>query len=265
VDPTRRAPGARAAPPSRLRLALVRSAVLAACLALLCCIAYVVARQTSVFDLRTVDVSGAPAEVASRVEQALGRLDGRSLVSLDPAEAERIVERLPFVVAATADRDFPNRLRVDVRVERPVAVVRHRDSAWVVSARSRVLEPAERGSLPGLPRVWLPARVAAPAPGTYLLDDHGGALVRALARVPAEFPLDVAAARGTASDVVVVLRGSRMELRLGEAADLKLKLAVAATVLESLPDAERRALAYLDVSVPTRPVGAPNPQVERTA
>jgi hypothetical protein len=72
----------------------------------------------------------------------------------------------------------------------------------------------------------------------------------------------IVAARGTADALVLVLDRTKAELRLGDATDLRLKLAVAATVLESLGAQERAALAYLDVSLPTRPVGAPKAQVE---
>jgi hypothetical protein len=77
-------------------------------------------------------------------------------------------------------------------------------------------------------------------------------------------PGRVEAARGTPDDLVIVL-GTKTELRLGEASELRLKLAVAATVLGALSPDERRELAYLDVSLPTRPVGTEKPQVESTA
>ena len=76
-----------------------------------------------------------------------------------------------------------------------------------------------------------------------------------------DFPGRVAAARGTPDDLVLVL-GTKTELRLGDAAELRLKLAVAATVLRDLSQSERRSLEYLDVSLPTRAVVLPRSQVE---
>jgi hypothetical protein len=52
----------------------------------------------------------------------------------------------------------------------------------------------------------------------------------------------------------MVLAGGT-ELRLGEVGALPLKLAVATRVLLIMTASERAALAYLDVSVPERPVG----------
>jgi cell division septal protein FtsQ len=212
-----------------------------------------------------VAVSGASDGVARAVRDVLAPFDGESLVALDVDEIVGRVEGIPTVIAATADRDFPHTLTVAVRPERAVAVVRRADGAWLVSARGRVMQSVELGVLGPLPRVWLPQALVAPSPGAFLLPDQGGLLVRVLARVPAGFPGKIDAARGTPDDVVLVLRSSRTELRLGEAVELRVKLAVAATVLRSLNKEERGDLAYLDVSLPTRPVGAPKSQVEASA
>src|SRR5581483_8885942 len=48
---------------------------------------------------------------------------------------------------------FPHTLRVYIRLERPVALLRQGPSAWVVSARGRVLRTVQR-PYPRLPRLW---------------------------------------------------------------------------------------------------------------
>ncbi len=88
----------------------------------------------------------------------------------------------------------------------------------------------------------------------------GGAAVRALGQIPAEFPVRVERIREAGGSLVLVLPGE-LELRLGSAAELRLKLEAAAAVLGSLTRAEREELAYLDVSLPARPVGAPKSQL----
>ena len=68
-------------------------------------------------------------------------------------------------------------------------------------------------------------------------------------------------ARGSIDDLTLIVgEADGLELRLGEAESLKLKLAVAARVLKSLPRPEAQSLAYLDVSVPERPVASSVPQ-----
>jgi cell division septal protein FtsQ len=85
-------------------------------------LAYLGARQTGVFAFRTVDVSGAPRPVAADVRKALGPLDGTSLVALDPADVEDLLEGIPTVHAAHVDRAFPHGLTIEVEPEHAAAV-----------------------------------------------------------------------------------------------------------------------------------------------
>ena len=54
---------------------------------------------------------------------------------------------------------------------------------------------------------------------------------------------------------------SHVELRLGDARDLALKLAVANRVLQTLSAEERKKIRYLDLTLPSRPVTGTNPQL----
>ena len=77
------------------------------------------------------------------------------------------------------------------------------------------------------------------------------------ARLPEPFPLRVVSARGSVDDLTLIVgRTNGVEVRLGEAESLRLKLEVAAQVMRSLSGGQTRALAYLDVSVPERPVAS---------
>jgi cell division protein FtsQ len=222
---------------------------------------YLAARETSVFAVRTIEVTGSPPDVTQAAREALEPFVGESLVALDLAEVEERLRALPAVQTATVDRDFPSTLRVRVRPERAIAVARRSESAWLVAGTGRVMRQVNPGASSELPRVWLAPQGPEPKPGEALVVDQGGAAVAALAVVPPEFPATVRAARGTPNDVILRL-GSGTELRLGTAQDLRLKLRVAATVLESLSRAAREGLAYLDVSIPTRPVGGEKSKVE---
>jgi hypothetical protein len=124
-----------------------------------------------------------------------------------------------------------------------------------------VLRTAEPGEFRQLPRVWLGAAAEGIEPGAYLSQDEGGSAVRALAGVPASFPDAIETVRGVDGSLAFLLPDG-LELRLGSSADLRLKLEAAAAVLGSLTGAEREALAYLDVSLPARPVGGQEAQLE---
>jgi cell division protein FtsQ len=254
--------------PSRGLLATRRAKIAAAILLaiLVATLAYVVARETSIFAVRSVELSVASGELAREVRAALAPLEGESMVALAPSEVERRLNALPSVFSATVDRDFPSTLRVSIRPEQAVAVVRQAQNAWLVSGRGRIIRGVEPGSMLRLPRIWLPATGDPLAPGSYLIADQGGAAARALARLPDSFPGHVAAAQGTLEALVLILEAGAsqetIELRLGSARQLNLKLAAAEEVLQTLSSDERANLAYLDVSLPTRPVGAPKSQVE---
>jgi cell division protein FtsQ len=222
---------------------------------------YLGARETSVFSVRQIVVTSTSAEIARAVRAALDPVVGRSLVELSADDVKRRARSVPAVRAAEVDRDFPGTLRVSVKLERPLAVVRQGGDAWLVAASSRVLRSAEVGELRDFPRVWLGSGGGEIVPGAFLGETYGALAIRALAAVPDSFPGRVQSAGGSRDHLTIVV-GSRTEVRLGEAADLRVKLEVAAEVLRSLSSAERDALAYLDVSLPTRPVGGAKPQFE---
>ena len=156
--------------------------------------------------------------------------------------------RFPSVAGVSVDRAFPHTLVVKVAPERPVAVVR-RGQLLVARDGIRQGDPRDR-------------------------DRHRARLSAALARsrrrrsgwrnAPGELrPCDASAAGGHEAKLprrVKAVRCDRRradaraaagpEIRLGEATDVGLKLAIAAAVLR----ARRRRRAYIDVSVPERPV-----------
>lgn len=223
---------------------------------------YVVARETSLFAIRTVDVHGGSPRVDAQVRDALAQLLGTSLVGLDEAAVDRRVDALPTVVSVSFDRAFPHTLSLTIVPERPVAVVRRGAEAWLVSARGRVMERLARPTLrPDLPRIWLGSH-AAVASGELLPPAEGGAAARAVG-LAGPFALRVGTASEVGGTLVFQLR-SGLQLRLGEPGGVRLKVAVARRALGVLP----LGATYLDVSVPERPVagtGAPpslgNPKV----
>jgi len=217
--------------------------------------AYAVARETSAFAVQRVEVSGAPPTVRAQIEHSLAPLRGTSLLALDGAGLVRRVESLPTVVSAGYDRSFPHTLRLAVVPERPVAVLRRGRQWWLVSARARVMARLQPHADANLPRIWLPTTTTVSA-GQFLRSGGGGTVARALA-LAAGLPVYVATAALRHGTLVFRL-GSGLELRLGAASDIRLKLAIARRALPLLPS----DAAYLDVSLPGRPVaGTANTQL----
>ncbi len=186
---------------------------------------------------------------------ALAPLVGTSLVSLEGDAVHRRLDALPQVRGATFDRAFPNTLRVWIRPDPEVAVLRSGPEAWLVSANGAVIRKLTRKPLPRLPQIWVergavPARSTAAVAGQVLTAVRGAAEAR---RARSGLWPELRKVRADVGVLTFVLR-SGIELRLGAVRDVALKLAVAAEVLRALPNAERRGLAYLDLSVPGWPV-----------
>lgn len=250
---------ARAKPqaPSTSRRILT-TGLLAASVAL---VGYVLLAWTTVFSVQKVQVTGGPVKVTRAVKRALAPLKGEKLVSLDETRVKEIAKGVPGVLAAKVDRDFPGTLKIRLTPEKPVAVVRSGDAAWVVSGRGRVIRAGDPDIAGRLPRIWLASGYSF-QPGQAMTSQEGVLAAQALSRLPADFPMRVLSAHGNADDLTLVVDGGQeLELRLGEASAFRLKLAVANRILKTLPRAEAQALAYLDVSVPERPVAATNHQV----
>jgi cell division protein FtsQ len=212
---------------------------------------YVAARETSLFALDRIEVTGARPSVVARVEAALAPIQGTSLVSLDAAAIEQRLEGQPDVRLVSYDRAFPHTAKIVVSAERPVAVLRKGAESWLVTDRGRVLEQLDDASGWSLPRIWI-ADAAVPGNGEVLDAEEGLAPALLLGRVLAadqSFFQRVKDARAIEGELVLVL-GTGTEVRLGGGDELPLKLAVAGRVLGQVEGSP----AYVDVSVPERAV-----------
>lgn len=213
-------------------------------------LALLLARETSLFGVRAIEVEGADGAIARQVRGVLDDRAGESLLALDLDAARADVAALPTVASVAFDRAYPHTLRVTVVPERPVAVVRQGAVAFVVSGRGRVIAKVDRGAHESLARIWI-AKDTRLDPGAYVDGDLRTAVDAVAPLAGARFPSRVVSVT-TGNGLTLRLR-SGLELRLGEMRDVDLKLAVAGRVLPLLPvDA-----GYLDVSVPDRPVAGP--------
>jgi len=212
--------------------------------------AYWVAYATPVFAVRQVDVRGAPPGLSRQVTRATRDLVGRSLVAIDADQVEGKLRALPAVAGVSVDRAFPDTLVVRVAPERPVAVIRRAHSAWLATGAGKIIREIQTGTERGLPRLWLArgttVRVGGQVPAGLI------SATRALAGAHAAgLGGRVKGIRTTGDEMTLVLRHGT-EIRLGRPADVGLKLVIARRVL-ALVDG---GVAYVDVSVPQRPVAS---------
>ena len=212
---------------------------------------YLLARETSLFAVRQMEVTGARPSVVRRVDKALAPLAGQSLLSVDSAAIERHLQRLPDVSLLSYDRAFPHTARIVVSAERPVAVLRRGADAWLVTERGRVLRRLDDPAKLLLPRIWV-AGTAVPGDGALLTDEAALGPALALGQVltaDRSVFAQVGLARDEDGELAFVLRGGT-EVRLGAGDDIPLQVAVARRVLDLVEGQAR----YVDVSVPERAV-----------
>jgi cell division septal protein FtsQ len=222
---------------------------------------YGLARETSMFAVRSVEVEGASPAVAAQVRSALRLYEGRSLVAVDGSSVEQRVDGLATVRSSVVDRAFPHTLRVLVRPEIPVAVLRRGVESWLVSARGRVIGQTRRGTRSDLPRIWLPSRTEIEE-GGLLSDEPSAVAAHSLAAlVGGGFPRRIAYVRALDGQITLGLRGG-LEVRLGAPVDLPLKIAIARGLVPALAAPAAGGPDYLDLTVPERPVAGRNSQPE---
>ncbi|HET7127614.1 MAG TPA: FtsQ-type POTRA domain-containing protein [Gaiellaceae bacterium] len=238
-----------------------RSLVIGLTLALLAVGAYLGARDTSVFAVQTIDVRGGTPELRTQVRESLAGEIGRSLFRVSGGAVADRVDAIPGVRSFTYDRSFPHTLRVVVKREVPVLVVRRvpgRD-AFLVGAGGRVIRMLPHPRLSHLPRLWVTKAVDVQV-GQPLPPELTSAATSLAPLRGAGLPGGVAAVH-VGKDELTLQLGGGLEVRLGNAGDLRLKLAIARRILEKT-GAAAGGTGYLDVSVPLRPVLSTQPQVE---
>jgi cell division protein FtsQ len=210
--------------------------------------AYWVAYATPVFAVDTVEIEGAPPALEHDVTRATRDLVGRSLVSIDAQEVEGALRTLPAVAGVSVDRAFPSTLVIRIAPERPVAVIRRGMSAWLATGAGKVIRDIPVGTERGMPRLWIHRGTTIRVGG--LIPAGLVPATRALAEArDAGIANRVKGVRTTGDELTLVLRHGT-EIRLGRAADVGMKLVIARRVL-GLVDG---GAAYIDVSVPQRPV-----------
>jgi cell division septal protein FtsQ len=229
---------------------------------LVCAVAlYLIARESSLFAIQKIEVEGAPPALRGQLERALVPFRGRSLVSLNGGAVEAAALSLPDVAGVRYDRAFPDTLRVFVRREHAVAVLRKGNKSWLLAASGKVVRPLELGTMLSLPRIWLAAGVPVSVGEPIALAEVRTAL-RALAALARRGRGLHVAGVEVKMDKLTLMTRSGIEIDFGDASQPVLKLTLAQMILPGLPRAAPGDVAYLDLSVPARPVSGERPLQE---
>ena len=234
----------------RRRLAVLAGAIAVVLLPL----GYWVLENSSVFAASQVAVTGATPRVDGLVRAAVAHdVAGKSLLRVDASSLAARIEAIPDVKSASVDRAFPHTVAVSIVMERPAALVRAGKASYVVSVDGRVLRAAKTAGA-AMPRLVLPP-ASQPAAGRTVDTAEMRSALHVLAVAPHRFPAGIARLRKVVASPggVVAVFGHGLQVRLGTAGALDVKLHVAARVLVRMGDSVRRSVAYVDVSAPARP------------
>jgi cell division protein FtsQ len=231
-------------------------------------VGYRVLRNSSLFDVHRVVITGADASLSSKVDAAVRTgVAGRSMLALDSGSLARTIEQVPGVHVARVDRDFPSTLRVKIWSEHAVAIAVSGHDRVLVSSSGRVLAPIGRRSRPpDLPRVGLPGH-GVPHPGAYIRNPSVLSQLAVAAAIPDRFGARVGWIRtDPAHGLYAELHWPSLKIRIGPSVDLVEKMRAAQLVLEAYPTLSmREELSYVDVSAPARPAVLPKTPDPTTA
>jgi cell division protein FtsQ len=85
--------------------------------------------------------------------EAIDLKRSRTMLTFDSQRAQSRIAELPWVLEASIERVFPDRLEVRVTERTPVAVFRRGEASVLIDATGRTLAPVAADVLPGLPRL----------------------------------------------------------------------------------------------------------------
>jgi cell division protein FtsQ len=231
----------------RRRLRLLVAGLGVVCLA----VAAVVVMHSPVMAVRHLRLAGARHVDRVQVVKALGLQGTTPLADIDPAQAERALEALPWVKRATVTRSWPSTLEVSLVERRAAAQVAAAGGGWAeVDATGRVLQRAA-GAWPGL--VKLSGVRRAGAPGSQLEAASPGL------RVAAVLPRALPGSMGAHVKAIRQLSGKQLQLvlrpagvvELGPPTQLADKLDSVAAILSQVDLSRVAVISVQDPRAPT--------------
>jgi cell division septal protein FtsQ len=214
-------------------------------------------RGSSFVAVEDVKIEG--AEQAPQIESALrGAAEGQSTLDFDMAALEQAVAGDPLVGDIAVEADFPSGVLIDVELRTPAGYLGAEGA--VVAGDGTVLERV--GERPeGVPSIELEDKEAGAVAGDAATGDALAAS-KVLGAAPQALAVQINEAAVGGEFGVTVDIGPGLELRFGSPSEAALKWRAAAAVLAS-PKFD--GAAYLDLSVPKRPVAGGVPEPSETA
>lgn len=206
--------------------------------------------RSPLLDVDYVDVRGAEKTPREALLRATGLRGHPLMVEIHTDQVIRRAEALPWVKKATARREWPGTVRVEVTERAPAAVLPVDEGRrWAIAdVTGRILEVGTAKPA-GLPVIGNVRDVG--APGSSIANAAGASLDVAASLPRSLRPRVADVATGPGGEVELQLVPPGGVVRLGVSEDLDQKYSALLTLLEKVDLAK---LAVIDVRVPRAPV-----------
>lgn len=194
-----------------------------------------------------VEIVGARALDAAQARATL-RLEGKNILAIDAAMVEKVLRQHPTVREVTLQRQWPNKVVLQVGERRPFALWQTPEGSFSVDEEGYVLtDSPPPGPLPAIAAQEGGVRVGARVPQGVL------ALARDLAaRLPAETGAQPRQFQYSAAQGLSVTTDQGWKAVFGQEGDLESKLAVLAAVLRVAKE-KKLGFEYVDLRYGARP------------
>jgi len=204
--------------------------------------------RSALLDVDHIVVSGGALITPAEATAGAGLHRGQPMVSVDTADAERRLRRLPWVDTAAVERAFPNTVRIHLTERAAAATAAHPDGGWVLLDRGGRVLAVRPDRVADLPDVF--GAGAVPAPGAN--QDSARPALDVIAALPEAIRRQIQSVN-LDGEAVTLHMGAR-EIRIGPPTQLAAKVAALSVLLERVGS---RSVAVLDVRVPQAPVVVP--------
>lgn len=202
-------------------------------------------RDSSFARVKDVYVTGLDGPQTRAIRAALETAAlSQTTLDVNEADLQDAVSTYPVVRSVSAQGDFPHKLRIDVALNLPVAVIQSPNGRKPVAADGLLLPDVPIGG--GLPTI----RTQSSLPSDRVTGGRAAQLLRVVALAPEALRSRVQSVSilGDKGIVVALTRGP--ELRFGDSSRLPAKWIAAARVLAAVP---ARGATYVDLRLPERP------------
>lgn len=245
---------------------LGRLAAVAVILAIVGSLAFSVMRMLPVFTIASIDTEATEHLTQQDIANLANVAEGTTLLNIDAGVVEENLKKNPWVAEVSVHREFPDRLRIEVRERRVSTLVLMSTSsfAWYIGEGDVWLEPAmltvaegqtakdaaaalatEKGALFVTD---VPATVS-PQAGSEVVDEVLLAVDIYVRELPEEISSQVVYFSASSLEGISCVLSSGVEVSLGSPTQIEQKAAVLTEILDQYPG----EITYVNVRTPANP------------